>query len=64
MSRDEWQKKLHLSYAGELRSMAEKMRGAQSRAMLNSIAEDHEQAAKALENTATGDPKRETGTAG
>lgn len=54
MSALEWKMKLHLSYAGELRSMAEKMRNSQSRALLLGIADDHEQQAKSLEESAAG----------
>jgi hypothetical protein len=62
MSGHEWKMKLHLSYAGELRSMAEKMRGVQTKALLLSIADDHEQLAKSLQEKVAGDQRR-TGTA-
>lgn len=58
MSRDEWKIKLHLTCAGELRSMAGKMLGANGRAELIKIAEDHEQSAKSLEGTTIGNLQR------
>jgi hypothetical protein len=60
MSGGEWKRKLHLTYAGELRSMAEKMRGEQSKSILLSIADDHEQSANELEQTLTGKQQRGT----
>lgn len=62
MSGHEWKMKLHLSCAGELRSMAGKMHGVQTKALLLSIADDHEQSAKSLQEKAIGDQPR-TGTA-
>lgn len=58
MSGEEWKMKLHLSCAGELRSMAEKMHGAQNKSILLGIADDHEQSAKALNQTTIGDQLR------
>ncbi|HEX5280455.1 MAG TPA: hypothetical protein VFW28_10265 [Micropepsaceae bacterium] len=62
MSRDEWKIRLHLTCAGELRSMAGKMLG-NGRAELIKIAEGHEQVAKSLEGTRIGEPQLRTGTA-
>ena len=64
MSGAEWKMKLHLSCAGELRAMAEKMHGAQNKSILLSIVDDHEQSAKALKQTTTiGDQRRQAETA-
>lgn len=62
MSGNEWKMKLHLSYAGELRSMAGKMQGSQSKALLLRMADDHEQLAQSLGHTTAGDLQRGTGT--
>ena len=48
MFRDEWKIQLHLTCAGELRSMAGKMHDANGKAVLVKSAEDHEQLAKSL----------------
>lgn len=63
MSRDEWRIRLHLTCAGELRSMAGKMLGANGKAELIKIAEGHEQSARSLEGTVIGDSQRLAGTA-
>lgn len=63
MSRDEWKIKLHLTCAGELRSMAGKMLGANGKAELIKIAEDHEQSAKSLEGTTIGNLQHRAGAA-
>ena len=63
MSRDEWKIRLHLTCAGELRSMAGKMLGANGRAELIKIAEGHEQLARSLEGTTIGGPQRLSGAA-
>lgn len=63
MSRDEWKIQLHLTCAGELRSMAGKMLGANGKAELIKIAEGHEQSARSLEGTPIHDMPRLTGTA-
>ena len=62
MSRDEWKIQLHLTCAGELRSMAGKMLG-NSKDELIKIAEGHEQLAKSLEGTTMGGSQRLAGTA-
>lgn len=63
MSRDEWKIKLHLTCAGELRSMAGKMVCANGKAELIKIAEGHEQSARSLEGTTMGNFQPRTGTA-
>jgi hypothetical protein len=63
MSRDEWKIKLHLTCAGELRSMAGKMLCANGKAELIKIAEGHEQLARSLEGTMIGNLEHRTGTA-
>jgi hypothetical protein len=60
MLSDEWKIQLHLTCAGELRSMAGKIRDAHGKAELAKIAEDHEQLAKSLEESSPGDLQRET----
>lgn len=64
MSDSEWKMKLHLSFAGVLRSMAGKMHGTQNIALLLSAADDHEQLAKSLDHTVAGDLQSRTGTDG
>lgn len=63
MSRDEWKIQLHLTCAGELRSMAGKMGCANGKAELIKIAEGHEQLAKSLEGTTIGGSERLAGSA-
>lgn len=63
MSHDEWKIQLHLTCAGELRSMAGKMLCANSKAELIKIAEGHEQLAKSLEGTTIGDSQHRAGAA-
>ncbi len=46
MSGNEWKMKLHLSYAGQLRTMAGKFQGSEGKALLLKLADDHEQLAK------------------
>lgn len=55
MVSDEWKIKLHLTCAGELRSMAGKMHDANGKAELARIAEDHEQLAKSIGDNPAGD---------
>lgn len=60
MLSDAWKIQLHLTCAGELRSMAGKIRDANGKAALAKIAEDHEQLAKSLEETSTDDLQGQT----
>jgi len=63
MSREQWKIQLHLACAGELRSMAGKVVGANGKAELIRIAENHEELAKSLQGTAPGDVEHRAGAA-